>query len=261
MSHADLNNGWPSCPKRSSSAAFPSFRTASERPALCLFASLSQHRRSSDVFTAKFALKSLSCAIAMSCRPRMLLYQEEKVDYSYLAWCQSSRSEKYFACSADSCTVFHYTNCIICISNFQMAQAAPPRVRPTTWSFVLRLQMPNSRFLDCRGSSRCVPLHFQRHSTSNLWIGRLLFFLRCAGRHFRTYSLIFALLQQGWFSDARIPPEITRWTPVWPGKYRDWRQNPQIQAISAAMQPHASLAKSSLDIWPNFLWTSPTVPP
>ena len=72
---------------------------------------------------------------------------------------------------------------------------------------------------------QCVQLHFQRHSTSNLWIGRLLFFLRCAGRHFRTYSLIFALLQQGWFSDARIPPEITRWTPVWPGKNRPCAAN------------------------------------
>ena len=83
--------------------------------------------------------------------------------------------------------------------------------------------------------------------------------------HIRGYlhssSKIAEMSVQGWFSDARIPPEITRWTPVWPGKYRDWRQNPQIQAISAAMQPHASLAKSSLDIWPNFLWTSPTVPP
>ena len=69
--------------------------------------------------------------------------QDEKLDYTYLVWCPSSRSEKYFACSADSCTVFHYTNCIICISNFQMAQAAPPRVRPTTWCFALRLQMPD----------------------------------------------------------------------------------------------------------------------
>ena len=130
-----------------------------------------------------------------------------------------------------------------------MAQAAPPRVRPTTWSFVLRLQMPNSRFLDCRGSSRCVPLHFQRHSTSNLWIGRLLFFLRSAGRQFRTHSLIFALFEQdcgspvipvgpvqGWFSEARIQPKTTRWTPVWPGKNRDWRQDPQILAISAACE-------------------------
>ena len=33
---------------------------------------------------------------------------------------------------------------------------------------------------------------------------------------------------QGWFLDARILPETTRWTPVWPGKNRrlnrDWRQ-------------------------------------
>ena len=39
---------------------------------------------------------------------------------------------------------------------------------------------------------------------------------------------------QGWFSDARIPPETTRWTPVWPGKNCDWRQDPQIQSISAS---------------------------
>ena len=57
----------------SSAAAFPSFRTASERPALCLFASLSQHPRNSDILTAKFALKDLGCLISMSCRPRMLL--------------------------------------------------------------------------------------------------------------------------------------------------------------------------------------------
>ena len=59
------NNGWPS---GSSAAAFRSFKTASERPALCLFSSL----RNSDVLTAKSALKSLVCPIAMSCRPRML---------------------------------------------------------------------------------------------------------------------------------------------------------------------------------------------
>ena len=41
---------------------------------------------------------------------------------------------------------------------------------------------------------------------------------------------------QGWFSDARILPETTRWTPVWSGKNRDWRQDPQIQAISAAFE-------------------------
>ena len=35
-------------------------------------------------------------------------------------------------------------------------------------------------------------------------------------------------------SAAIIPPETTRWTPVWPGKNGDWRQDPQIQAISAA---------------------------
>ena len=37
-----------------------------------------------------------------------------------------------------------YFNCLICISNFQMAQADPPQVRPTTWCFVLRLQMLDS---------------------------------------------------------------------------------------------------------------------
>ena len=41
---------------------------------------------------------------------------------------------------------------------------------------------------------------------------------------------------QGWFSDARIPSETTRWTPVWSGENRDWRQDPQIQAISAACE-------------------------
>ena len=137
--------------------------------------------------------------------------QEGKVDYRYLEWCPSSRSEKYFACSADSCRlckVSHYTNCIIrIISNFQMAQAAPPRVRPTTWCFALRLQMPNAGFLDCRGSSLCFLLHFQRHSTSNLWIGRLLNFLRCAGRQFRTYSRIFALLAE---SSSKIAEALSK---------------------------------------------------
>ena len=41
---------------------------------------------------------------------------------------------------------------------------------------------------------------------------------------------------QGWFSDARIPPETTRSTPVWLSKNRDWRQDPQIQAIPAACE-------------------------
>ena len=96
-------------------------------------------------------------------------------------------------------------------------------------------------FLDCRGSSLWVQLHFQRHTTSNPWIGRFLFFLWCAGGRFCTYSWIFALLKQDCgslcpriFSYARIPPETTRWTPVWPGKNGVWRQNPQIQDISAA---------------------------
>ena len=37
-----------------------------------------------------------------------------------------------------------YFNCLIWISNFQMAQADPPQVHPTTWCFVLRLQMLDS---------------------------------------------------------------------------------------------------------------------
>ena len=56
-------------------------------------------------------------------------------------WCLSSCSEKYIAVSADSCKVLHCTNCKICISNFQIAQAAPPLVHPTTWCFALLLQM------------------------------------------------------------------------------------------------------------------------
>ena len=38
------------------------------------------------------------------------------------------------------------------------------------------------------------------------------------------------------FSDAGIPPKTNRWTPVWSGKTRDWRQDPQIHAISAACE-------------------------
>ena len=76
MSHTDLKQ-WLA--QQSSAAAFPSFRTASERPAICLFASLSQHLRNSDVLTAKSALKSLGCPIAMSYRPLMLLYSNTEL--------------------------------------------------------------------------------------------------------------------------------------------------------------------------------------
>ena len=51
-----------------------------------------------------------------------------------------------------------------------------------------------------RGSLWCVPQCFQRHTTSKLWIGRLLFFLWCAGRRCHTYLLIFALLKQNCWS-------------------------------------------------------------
>ena len=44
-----------------------------KRPALCMFASLSQHPRNFDVLTAKSVLKSLGCPIVKSCRPLMLL--------------------------------------------------------------------------------------------------------------------------------------------------------------------------------------------
>ena len=60
-------------------APFHSFRTASERPALCLFASLNQHPRNSDVMTVKSALKSLGCPIVMSGKPLMLLDSNTKL--------------------------------------------------------------------------------------------------------------------------------------------------------------------------------------
>ena len=119
--------------------------------------------------------------------------QEGKVDYRYLAWCPSSRSEKYFAGSTDSCRVFHCTNCIIYISNFQVAQAALPRVRPTTWYFALRLQMPDFSIAE-KFATRSAPFSTTRNKQSLYW--KTSRFLRCAGRRFRIYSRIFALLEQ-----------------------------------------------------------------
>ena len=164
---------------------------------------LSQHPRNSDVLIAKSALKSLGCLISMSCivnvkpgcsyvagfkhRAPVHDAQEGKVDYIYFVWCPSSRSEKYFAKfarSANSCRVFQFSNC----SSNSTSNASN--------DIVFRSDTANAGFLDCRGSSRCVPHHFQRHSTSNSWIGRPLLFIRCAGGLFRTYSQIFALLKQ-----------------------------------------------------------------
>ena len=91
---------------------------------------------------------------------------------------------------------------------------------------------------------RSAPFLMTRNKQSLDWKTSLfLTVVRCAGRRFRTYSRILHSSSkiaeasvQGWFSDARIPPETTRWTPVWPGKNRDCRQDPQIQAISAACE-------------------------
>ena len=152
--------------------------------------------------------------------------QEGKVDFRYLVWCPSSRTEKYFACSADSCRVFHCTNCTICISKFQMAQAAPPLVRTTTWYFTLRLQMPDfstaEEVQDVLMSLRSAPFSTTRNKQSLDWKTSLfLMVCRKAVSHiFADICTPRARLQkpmskaQGWFSDSRIPPETTCWTRV-----------------------------------------------
>ena len=147
MSHAHWNNGRS---PGSSKAAFPSFRTSSERPAPCLFPSLIQHPRNFDVLTVKYALKSLSCLISMSCRPRMLLDSNTEVQpimhrkgKQIIDIYHGVRQVVQESTLLVLQTRAEYFKCIICISNFQIAQAAPPRVCPTTWCFALRLQMPD----------------------------------------------------------------------------------------------------------------------
>ena len=67
---------------------------------------------------------------------------------------------------------------------FQFSDGSSSSTSSASNDMVFRSATANAGFLNCRGSSRCVLLHFQRHATSNPWIGRLLFFLWCAGRRF-----------------------------------------------------------------------------
>ena len=89
---------------------------------------------------------------------------------------------------------------------FQFSGVSSSSTSSASNEMVFRSATAIAGVLDCRGNSRRVLPHFQRHATSNPWIGRLLFFLRCAtdsaGRWFLTYSRIFALLEQ----DCRKPP-------------------------------------------------------
>ena len=100
MFHTDLKQWF-------ASATFASLRTASERPAFFLLASLiySQHARNSesisDVLKAKSALKSLGCLILKLMqtldvpgfihRAPAHNAMEGKVDCGHPAWCLSSR--------------------------------------------------------------------------------------------------------------------------------------------------------------------------
>ena len=158
-----------------------------------------------------------------------------------IAWCPSTRSEKYFAGSADWRRVFHCTNCIICISNFQMAQQlhleCVQRHGVSLCHCECRISRLQRKFVMCS-----APFSTTRNKQSLDW-KTSLFLTVCQ----KVVSHIFQVLGylhssskiaeasiQGWFSDDRIPPETTRWKPVWPGKNGDWRQDSQIQAMSAA---------------------------
>ena len=86
-----------------------------------------------------------------------------------------------------------------------------------------------------------APFSTTRNKQSlNLKTSLFLTVCRKAVLHTRGYlhssSKIAEASVQGWFPDARIPPETTCWKPVWPGKNGVWRQDPQIQATSAACE-------------------------
>ena len=122
-----------------------------------------------------------------------------------------------------------------------MAQAAPLQVRPTTWCFALQLQMPDFSTAEEVCNVFCSIFNDTQQAIPGLEDLSLSFsVLEGCFAHIHGYlhssSKIAEASVQGWFSDARIPPETTRWTPVWPGKNRDCRQDPQIQAISAACE-------------------------
>ena len=58
-----------------------------------------------------------------------------------------------------------------------MAQAAPPRERPTTWCFALRLQMQDfSTVEEVRVDFAMRSAPFSTTRNKQPWIGRLLFF-------------------------------------------------------------------------------------
>ena len=114
-------------------------------------------------------------------------------------------------------------------------------MHPTTWCFALRLQMPDfptSEKVRCafcsifNDTQQTIP-GWEDLSFSNGVQESSFAHIR---RYLHSSSKIAEASVQGWFSDARIPSETTRWTPVWSGENRDWRQDPQIQAISAACE-------------------------
>ena len=110
-----------------------------------------------------------------------------------------------------------------------MAQAAPPRVRQTTWCFALRLQMPDFSTAQEVSDAFCSIFNDTQQAILGLEDFSFSYGVPEGGfAHIRGYlhssSKIAEASVQGWFPDARTPPETTRWTPVWPGKNREWRQ-------------------------------------
>ena len=142
------------------------------------------------------------------------------------------------------CRLVPSISTIICISNFQMAEAPPHPVRPKTWCFALRLQMTDfSPAEEICDAIRSILNDAQQAILGLEGFSFLTVCQKAVSHMFADFctprtstNKIAEASVQGWFSDARIPPETTRWTPVWPGKNSDWRQDNQIQAISAGCE-------------------------
>ena len=156
----------------------------------------------------------------------------------------SSSSEKYFAGSADSCRVCRCTNCI---SNFQMTQAAPPRVRPTIWCFALQLQMQDFLTVEEVCIAFCSTSNDTQQQSLDWKTSLFLTVCRKAVSHiFADICTPLARLQKPLSKDG-FPKLEYRLKPLaghlycqpMPGKNHDgrqWRQDSQIQAISAACE-------------------------